>query len=218
MLFCSAGTCTAAELDRVKWNGDRGNPVDWRSYLAQPTKCDRLYIRVETETVSRPSVFDGRSLSLILPQEKANERVDVGDQDIRADVSDDPLLPNIHPRYGMYVCGFSPSVYAVVNEKERQRYQQVIRSGDLLGRHPRQDAESLNAVRRQMAGTWHWLELGEPQRVEQMDAGEAHAPGDENDEGESIDGEDTFHYIQPPAVDEAQAAQPDSDGNMLHCE
>ncbi|KAI0750828.1 hypothetical protein C8Q80DRAFT_1268144 [Daedaleopsis nitida] len=70
---------------------------------------------------------------------------------------------SVHPRYGIYVCGCSPSVYGVIDESERSKYKHIIRTGDLLGEHPRQDRDTLSGVRRQKPfmfeglESWHWL-------------------------------------------------------------
>ncbi|KAI0773647.1 hypothetical protein C8Q74DRAFT_1438109 [Fomes fomentarius] len=69
-----------------------------------------------------------------------------------------------HPRYSMSVYGCSPSVYKVIKEEDRDGYKEILRSGDLLGEHPRQDPDSLRLVRNQKpffaygAASWCWLD------------------------------------------------------------
>ncbi|KAI0806797.1 hypothetical protein C8Q74DRAFT_1341823 [Fomes fomentarius] len=68
-----------------------------------------------------------------------------------------------HPHYSMYVYGCSPSVYKVIREGERDIYEQIIRSGDVLVEHPRLDGEALGLVRNQKPffaqgpASWHWF-------------------------------------------------------------
>ncbi|KAI0730725.1 hypothetical protein C8Q76DRAFT_613947 [Earliella scabrosa] len=70
---------------------------------------------------------------------------------------------NVHPRYSVYVHGCSPTAYRVIGAGERSIYQNILRRGQLIGEHPRQDATSLRQVRMQKpffaAGpmSWHWL-------------------------------------------------------------
>ena len=53
------------------------------------------------------------------------------------------------PRYSIFMYGCSPTVYKVINDSEREKYKLLLRSGDLLSDHPRQDIDSLAAVRAQ---------------------------------------------------------------------
>jgi hypothetical protein len=53
-----------------------------------------------------------------------------------------------HPRYSIFAYGCSDTVYKVISPTERSTYQLLLGSRDLLGEHPRQDPESLQAVRR----------------------------------------------------------------------
>ncbi|EIN09074.1 hypothetical protein PUNSTDRAFT_134247 [Punctularia strigosozonata HHB-11173 SS5] len=66
----------------------------------------------------------------------------------------------VHPRYSLYIYGCSPSVYKVIAEAERPLYKRLIRSGDLLGEHPRQHRTALDLVRNQkpfFRAFWHWV-------------------------------------------------------------
>ncbi|TFK93135.1 hypothetical protein K466DRAFT_538427 [Polyporus arcularius HHB13444] len=86
----------------------------------------------------------------------------------------------VHPRYSMYVYGCSPSVYKVIGKQERGIYKRIIRSGDLLGEHPRQDAQSLAALRNQKPffdhASLNWLKkealkVDKPQSADDTEAG-----------------------------------------------
>lgn len=68
-----------------------------------------------------------------------------------------------HPRYNFTVYGCSPTVYGVIAEHETGWYKALIRSSDLLGDHPRQDLDSLKAVRNLKPllsigeDSYHWI-------------------------------------------------------------
>ncbi|KAF9445389.1 hypothetical protein P691DRAFT_785282 [Macrolepiota fuliginosa MF-IS2] len=70
-----------------------------------------------------------------------------------------------HPRYSIFVYGCSPDSYQVVKPVEIYTYRRRLQNDDLIGDHPRQDEDSLVAVRNQkpfFAGTkvFHWFQNG----------------------------------------------------------
>ena len=54
----------------------------------------------------------------------------------------------MHPRYEINIIGCSPTVYNVIKEEERESYNQLLASHDLLSEHPRQFDEAKDAVLR----------------------------------------------------------------------
>ncbi|KAF8579397.1 hypothetical protein K439DRAFT_1525242 [Ramaria rubella] len=84
-----------------------------------------------------------------------------------------------HPRYSIFAYGCSDTVYKVIDRNEKVTYTLLLASRDFLGEHPRQDCESLKAVRK-MKPFWaagedcyHWLEselLNTPEAVDDPDA------------------------------------------------
>ncbi|KAF9443671.1 hypothetical protein P691DRAFT_787662 [Macrolepiota fuliginosa MF-IS2] len=70
-----------------------------------------------------------------------------------------------HPRYSIFVYGCSPDSYQVVKPVEMDAYGGLLQNDDLIGDHPRQDEDSLAAVRGQKpffagAEAFHWLQNG----------------------------------------------------------
>jgi hypothetical protein len=55
---------------------------------------------------------------------------------------------DVHPRYSFFVYGCSNTMYKVINPSDRALYKFLLGHRDLLDEHSRQDAQSLNAVRR----------------------------------------------------------------------
>jgi hypothetical protein len=52
-----------------------------------------------------------------------------------------------HPRYSIFVYGCSATVYGVISQADKSTYQFLLGNRDVLDEHPRQDDESLHAVR-----------------------------------------------------------------------
>ncbi|KAF8575276.1 hypothetical protein K439DRAFT_1665120 [Ramaria rubella] len=83
-----------------------------------------------------------------------------------------------HPRYSIFAYGCSDMVYKVIDPKEKAIYARLLASGDSLSEHPRQDSDSLKAVRKMKPfwvvgeGCYHWLEselLNMPVEVDDTD-------------------------------------------------
>ena len=68
-----------------------------------------------------------------------------------------------HPRYGIITYGCSHSVYGVIAKHESAMYGRILRRGDVLQEHPRQDANSLDLLQMQKPAfstadaSWDWI-------------------------------------------------------------
>jgi hypothetical protein len=52
-----------------------------------------------------------------------------------------------HPRYNIFAYGCSPTVYRGIDAEQKSMYTLLLCSRDFLGEHPRQNPESLSAIR-----------------------------------------------------------------------
>ena len=92
------------------------------------------------------------------------------------DEDEDETAP--HPRYSIAAYGCSREVYQGVGEDESSVYQGILRRGDPdpLRVHPRQDARSLDLVRRLRPefsnASWSWSAQPEPLSEEDSDSDE----------------------------------------------
>jgi hypothetical protein len=72
---------------------------------------------------------------------------------------------DVHPRYSIFVYGCSDTGYKVIKHSERSLYKLLLGNHDFLDEHPRDDNDSLDAVRR-MKPFWsvghqcyHWTDV-----------------------------------------------------------
>ena len=69
----------------------------------------------------------------------------------------------VHPRYSIFAYGSSAMVYKAIDPDQKAAYDFLLASGHFLGEHPRQDLQSLGAVRKMKPfwvagqGCYHWL-------------------------------------------------------------
>jgi hypothetical protein len=54
---------------------------------------------------------------------------------------------NLHPRYSIFACGCSDTVYNVIGPYDQYLYKSLLGNRDVLDEHPRKDEGSLSAVR-----------------------------------------------------------------------
>lgn len=91
---------------------------------------------------------------------KVNEEEE---QAVEEEQADEEEQVNIHPRYSVFLYGCSHHVYKVITKEDEDICKQILKSGDLLGEHPRQDPQSLDLVRQQKpffatgTGGWGWI-------------------------------------------------------------
>ena len=62
----------------------------------------------------------------------------------------------------MYAYGCTPSVYRVTDQYDQRLYEDILRSGGILGEHSRQDTRSLGMVRQLKpsfdGASWLWFQ------------------------------------------------------------
>ena len=69
-----------------------------------------------------------------------------------------------HTRYNIFAYGCSPTVYRGIDAAHKASYALLLSSRDFLGEHPRNDAQTLKAVRRRKPfwtggeDCYHWVE------------------------------------------------------------
>jgi hypothetical protein len=150
-------------LIRVKGRKTRSAKIDQRAlefFPAPPSSTGdiRPYITLVAEvgvqvqttpaTVTEIEVGErlaGSSLTLLAPPLKASRKP----------------TADVHPRYSIFACGCSNTVYNVISHSDRPVYKFLLANRDMFDEHPRKNEESLSAARKMRPfwnGDFEWIE------------------------------------------------------------
>ncbi|KAF9447720.1 hypothetical protein P691DRAFT_94564 [Macrolepiota fuliginosa MF-IS2] len=138
-------------LIQIKLRTQRGTKAKHRT----PDKCVHMFDRIDKARADANLPYITFVLELGVTPTESPFHVPEPQQ----------CLPR-HSRYSIFVYGCSPDSYRVVKPVEMDTYRILLQNDDLIGDHPRQDEDSLAAVRNQkpffFAGTetFHWLQNG----------------------------------------------------------
>ncbi|KAH7925110.1 hypothetical protein BV22DRAFT_1129298 [Leucogyrophana mollusca] len=126
-----------------------------------PAAVTKARVRVKLEGENRPTAMQTPRKHAVAQSSKTTpSKLHIPQQPRRTSHA-----TKTHPRYSIFAYGCSNTVYRVIEDESRLLYKSLLANKDFLNEHPRQDEDSLAAVRRLKpfwtigAACYHWIRL-----------------------------------------------------------